>query len=128
MTMTRNKIILYNPELKALARNLRQSSTKSEIRLWKYIKGKVLGYQFHRQVPIDEFIVDFFCHELRLIIEIDGYTHDYNYEHDLHRQEKLESFGLQLIRFTDEDIRKHLNDVLRIIKVKICEIEEGSGY
>lgn len=63
--MPRNKIIPYNPVLRDLARNLPKESTLSEILLWKEIKTKqILGYQFHRQVPIDNYIVDFFYHEL----------------------------------------------------------------
>jgi very-short-patch-repair endonuclease len=69
--MAKNKILFYNPDLKEAARKLRKNSTLSEILLWQKIKGKALGYEFHRQVPINEFIVDFYCHELKLIIEID---------------------------------------------------------
>ena len=70
------KIIPYNPALKELARQLRNNLTHSEIKLWKAIRGKVMyGYDFHRQKPIDNFIVDFFCHELMLAIELDGYSH-----------------------------------------------------
>lgn len=60
----RNKIIPYNPKLKEYARYLRKNSTISEVLLWKKIKNKSLGIEFHRQVPILEFIVDFYCHEL----------------------------------------------------------------
>lgn len=68
----------YNPKLKELARKLRNSSTKSEIKLWQYLKGKqMMGYDFHRQKPIDNFIVDFFCNKLKLVIELDGYTHKF---------------------------------------------------
>ena len=99
--MPSNKIIPYNPRLKALARQLRKNSTLAEVLLWKNIKGKSYGYEFHRQVPIGEYIVDFFCHELNLAIEIDGNTHDYNYENDEQRQKKLESLGITFIRFSD---------------------------
>jgi very-short-patch-repair endonuclease len=121
--MPRNRILSYNSSLKYLARQLRQNSTLTEIILWKNLKGKALGYEFHRQVPIGEFIVDFYCHELQLVIEIDGYTHDYNFVNDLNRQKYLESLGIMVIRFTDEDIKKCLNDVLKSIEVVILEIE-----
>ena len=74
----KNKIIPYNPKLKELARELRKNSTLSEVLLWIKIKGKAMGVEFHRQVPIDNFIVDFYCHELMLTIEIDGSSHDEN--------------------------------------------------
>ncbi|MBT0813133.1 DUF559 domain-containing protein [Litoribacter ruber] len=73
----KNRILPYHPKLKALARELRKNSTLSEVLLWILIKNKALGVEFHRQVPIDNFIVDFYCHELMLAIEIDGNTHEY---------------------------------------------------
>ena len=74
----RRKIIPYNPKLKQLARNLRNNSTKSEIFLWLQLKGKqMMGYDFHRQKPIDNYILNFFCHELMLGIELDGITHQW---------------------------------------------------
>lgn len=122
--MPKNKIFAYNPNLKSLARQLRINSTLSEIILWNNIKGKSYGYEFHRQVPIDNYIVDFFCHELSLAIEIDGNTHDYNFDKDEIRQSKLESFGITFLRFNDIDIKRNLTDVLRSIEFKITEIEE----
>ncbi|MEZ4899076.1 MAG: DUF559 domain-containing protein [Saprospiraceae bacterium] len=75
----KNKIIPYNPNLKILARKLRNQSTLSKVLFWKQIKSKSLGYEFHRQVPIDEYIVDFYCHEIMLAIEIDGNSHEGEY-------------------------------------------------
>jgi Uncharacterized protein conserved in bacteria len=127
INMSRNKIIRYNPTLKTLARQLRQNSTKAEIILWKYIKGKVLGCEFHRQRPIDEYILDFYCDELKLGIEIDGYTHDYNYSKDLERQTRLERLGIRMLRFTDEDVKKHLNDVIRALQLVIAERNQDTS-
>jgi very-short-patch-repair endonuclease len=74
----RRAIIPYNPKLKEHARVLRNNSTKSEIYLWKYLKGRQrLGFDFHRQKPIDNYIVDFYCCDLFLAIELDGITHTY---------------------------------------------------
>ena len=74
----KRKIIPYNPKLKELARELRNNSTKAEIILWLKLKNKQLyGYDFHRQKPIDNYIVDFFCQELMLAIEVDGYSHQF---------------------------------------------------
>ncbi len=75
--MKKRKIIPYNPNLKELARKLRNNSTKAEIILWLKLKGKQMyGYDFHRQKPLDNYIADFFCHELMLAIEVDGYSHE----------------------------------------------------
>ena len=67
----------YNKNLKSFARKHRNDSTKAEVKLWSEIlsKKKMLGFQFLRQRPIDNFIADFFCKELKLIIETDGITH-----------------------------------------------------
>jgi very-short-patch-repair endonuclease len=122
--MCANKLLSYNPKLKELARQLRKNSTLSEVILWQNIKGKAFGYEFHRQVPINEFIVDFYCHELQLAIEIDGNTHDYNFENDVSRQKILKGLGIKFIRFDDHDVKRNLNDVLRALEIMISEIEE----
>ena len=116
--------LFYNPALKSYARKLRSNSTLSEVLLWKEIKGKSLGVEFHRQVPIDEFIVDFFCHELMLAIEIDGNSHDYKYDEDMLRQNKLEKLGIHFIRFDDVDVKK---DIINVLRVLVSKIEELSG-
>lgn len=68
----KRKIIPYNQRLVSLTKKLRQDMTLSEVLLWNEIKGKQLGVRFSRQIPIDEFIVDFYCKDLMLAIEIDG--------------------------------------------------------
>lgn len=104
----KNKIIPYNPKLKEYAKELRKNSTLSEVLLWKNIKNKALGVQFHRQVPLLEYIVDFYCHELMLAIEIDGDSHLYKYEYDVKRQGELEKEGIIFLRFTDSDIKQNM--------------------
>ena len=120
--MTRNKIIPYNPNLKQRARVLRKNSTLSEVLFWYQIKGKVLIYEFHRQVPIDQFIVDFYCHELMLAIEIDGSSHNDKYRYDASRQSKLQHLGVMFIRFNDSDVKRNIGGVLTALEEKIREI------
>jgi very-short-patch-repair endonuclease len=111
------RIIPYNPKLKEVARMLRNNSTLSEILLWQHLKGKqMLGYDFHRQKPIYNYIVDFFCNELMLAIEIDGITHDYKLAEDAIRQKELESHGIHFLRFMDNDIKTNMEGVLLSIK------------
>jgi very-short-patch-repair endonuclease len=126
--MKRNKIIYYNPTLKERARRLRIDCTSSENLLWSKIRRRSLGYEFHRQVPIDEYIVDFYCHELRLAIEVDGSSHDNKQEYDLRRQWRLESLGVRFIRFEDIDVKRNLNDVLRALLIVISELEESNDF
>jgi very-short-patch-repair endonuclease len=124
--MTRNKIIFYNPNLKEKARRLRIKCTPSETLLWSRIRRRSLGYEFHRQVTIDEYIVDFYCHELRLAIDVDGSSHDNKQEYDLLRQRKLERLGVRFLRFDDRDFKRSMNDVLRAITTVIAELEKGN--
>jgi len=123
--MVKNIIIPYNPNLKQFARYLRNNSTLSEILLWKQIKNKAFGIEFHRQVPIDEFIVDFYCHELMLAIEIDGISHDFKYEKDLIRQGRLKNLGVHFIRFDDQEVKNNMFRILLEIQQKIDELEKN---
>jgi epoxyqueuosine reductase len=114
------KRIHYNPKLTARARELRNNSTLSEVLLWQELKGdKMLGYDFHRQKPIDNFIVDFFCYELMLAIEIDGSSHDGKEKYDSFRQQKLESLGIRFLRFDDLDVKQKMVWVLEEIQAWI---------
>ncbi len=123
----RRKIIPYNPKLKEYARQLRNNSTKSEIILWKYLKGKqMLGYDFHRQKPLDNYIVDFFCHELMVAIEIDGYTHllEEVQEKDEKKEKRLNELGITVLRFHDDLVFNDIENVLREIKAFIVKAEK----
>jgi len=116
------KTFWYDPLLKERARELRKNSTKTEIFLWtKLRKKQVLNFDFDRQVPIDHFIVDFYCKELMLAIEIDGSSHDGKLEYDIFREEKLNKLGIFILRFTNEDILYNMNTVISKIKKVITE-------
>jgi very-short-patch-repair endonuclease len=116
--------IYYNPKLKNLARKLRKKGVLSEALLWNCLRGKQMkGYRFMRQKPIDNFIVDFCCSKLRLIIEIDGASHEERFEVDKSRQEKLERMGFAFLRFYDLDVKKNIDGVLERIECWISEFE-----
>ena len=116
---------LYNKDLKEKAKRLRSNMTKAEECLWKYVlQGRRLsGYQFRRQRPVMQYIADFMCKELRLIIEVDGVTHESaeTSEHDIIRQKHLESVGLTVLRYTDEEVLEDINSVYRSIEGWILE-------
>ena len=115
--MKRREIIPYNPKLKELARKLRNNSTFTEIMLWNYLKGKQMrGYDFDRQRPIDNFIVDFYCKDLKLAIEVDGESHYGNEEKDARKDKRLNEFGVSVLRFDDLEVRHNLNEVLTKIE------------
>lgn len=120
--MSKKDMLTYNPKLKELAKQLRKNSTLSEVLLWQQLKGKQMrGYRFHRQKPIQHYIVDFFCHELMLGIEIDGITHNEKIDYDIHRQRQIELLGVHFLRFNDEDVKTNLAGVLEAIKMWIEE-------
>ncbi len=122
--MSKNPIIPYNRNLQHLARILRKNSTFAEILLWIEIKNRNLGVEFHRQVPIGNFIIDFYCHEILLAIEVDGASHDNKYDKDVARDKFLESFGIVVLRIEDFEVKKNMNNVLRIIEKEIERIRE----
>jgi len=109
--------LYYDSKLKELSRDLRKRRVLSEVLLWNSLKGrKMLGYQFARQKPIGQYIVDFYCPELRLVIEIDGESHRERFEQDIQRQKVLEEMGLEVLRFPDRDVKQDILNVLRCIE------------
>lgn len=118
------KYIPYNKHLKKFSRKLRNNSTLSEILLWKKLSGKKMkGYSFNRQKPLLNYIVDFYCKPLNLVIEIDGESHNNKHEEDIHRQKELEAYGLKFLRFEDYEVKKDIENVLIAIEVWIEENE-----
>jgi len=111
----------YNKNLKPLARNLRHDSTKAEIRLWcELLSGKRLGgYGFRRQRPIGTYIADFMCLELKLIIEVDGYSHQFKTEADKERDNALTELGFTVLRFSDAEVMRDLPNVQRTLEIWI---------
>jgi very-short-patch-repair endonuclease len=102
--------------IKERARELRNNSTLSEVLLWNQLKGrKMYGYQFLRQKPIGNYITDFYCFKLKLIVEIDGSSHDEKETYDSQRQTFLEKLGYTVLRFNDLDVKKDMQNVLRVI-------------
>jgi len=108
--------IPYNKKLNQRARELRNKSTLSERILWNYLKGRKLGYLFNRQKPLHNYIVDFYCQELKLVIEIDGGIHEYQNEDDNVRQRQLETYGIRFLRFTSSEVEKSPKVVVHTIK------------
>ncbi|MEM1255167.1 MAG: endonuclease domain-containing protein [Cyanobacteria bacterium P01_H01_bin.21] len=120
----RCRIIPYNPKLRERARQLRQNMTEGEIILWQKLKRKqMMGYDFDRQRPIDQFIVDFYCKALCLAIEVDGSSHDSPeaQTRDYQRQIRLEALGVRFLRFRDADVKQNIDEVCQSIRQWIIE-------
>lgn len=126
----KREIIPYNPKLKEYARNMRNNSTRSEIKLWMHLKGKRLhGFDFHRQKPIDEYILDFFCYELMLGIEADGYTHlsKETRMKGTEKDKRMNELGITVLRFKDEEILKGLENVIASIEKFIVTFQNNNN-
>ncbi|MCL4856645.1 MAG: aminotransferase class I/II-fold pyridoxal phosphate-dependent enzyme [Flavobacteriales bacterium] len=119
---------LYNKKLKTLARNNRKEMTKAEAKIWNNLlrKNQCFGLRFLRQRPILDYIVDFMCPELKLIVEIDGYSHQFEhvYENDVIRQKTLESSGYRFLRFTDDEVMNDFNNVIRTFEIYLENIKK----
>lgn len=116
------KILWYNPKLKQLSKELRKQGILSEVILWDFLKNKKMrGFGFNRQKPIDEYIVDFYCAELDLVIEIDGISHGAKIAYDEYRDHKLKSLGLSVLHFDDYQVKKDVDSVLMAIDWWIVE-------
>ena len=116
--------MFYNakPIIFERAKAMRENMTPSELKIWEELKGKkMLGLRFRPQHPIDIFIADFYCHPLKLVIEIDGDIHESmdQREYDIGREAELNDWGIKVVRFTNEEIDKDLNLARRRIE-RIC--------
>jgi very-short-patch-repair endonuclease len=124
------KILTYNPELKELAKRLRNNMTFSEVKLWNELKGgKLMGYDFDRQRAIGNYIVDFYCKDVLLAIEVDGITHEEERTQykDARRQEELERLGVHFLRFDALLVINKVEAVVREIKSWLREYERDNG-
>ncbi|MCK5028788.1 MAG: endonuclease domain-containing protein [Bacteroidales bacterium] len=100
--------------LKKYARELRNNSTLGEIILWKKVlrAKKFHGYQFNRQFVIDNYIADFVCRKLKIVIEIDGYSHQFKHQKDIEKDKYLKDLGYRVLRFKESEVRHKLDDVV----------------
>ena len=108
------------PDTFSKAKKLRGNMTQAESILWSHLRqNKFLGLKFRRQHPIQNFIADFYCHQLELIIEIDGLYHQtrVQQEVDSKRSEILNFNGIQVIRFTNNEVEHQIESVLQKIEV-----------
>ena len=120
----RNNIIPYRKDLKEKARMLRKNSTLSEVLLWQEISQRQLGVQFHRQVPLLDYIVDFYCHELKLAIEVNGNTHEYKVSYDNKRTSRLKEAGVKVLVFDDLDVKQNIKWVVNNILEQINDNDD----
>jgi imidazole glycerol-phosphate synthase subunit HisF len=118
------------PSVFEKAKLLRENPTKTEMLLWELLRNKSLGVKFRRQHPINFFVVDFYCHEKKLVIELDGEYHlkvSQKREDDL-RDIELKELGLRVLRYTDNQVINNPNQVIEDIKHEIGIRNPNTGY
>ncbi len=114
----------YNNKTLSNAKNLRRNMTKEEVKLWKALKNRqLMNLKFRRQTPIGDYIVDFFCPDKNLIIELDGGQHNelQNIEHDALRTDYLKCQGYKVLRFWNNEVWNNFNEVIEIIIREVSE-------
>jgi len=116
------KKVFNNKKLKLLRSRLRYNATRPENKLWQEINNNQLGYKFRRQVSINNFVVDFYCPKLKLVIELDGHSHnnDDSYFYDDKRDLMLRSLGLEVVHYSNQEVFKDLENIVEDIK-SVCD-------
>ncbi len=117
-----------NKLLRERAREMRKKSTLSEVIFWNAVKNKqICGLDFDRQKVIGNYIVDFYCCALQMVVEIDGTSHDGKQEYDRKRDEYLASLGLHVFHFYEHDVRFDINGTIQLLKEHIKSIPCPGG-
>ncbi|HEX2396443.1 MAG TPA: DUF559 domain-containing protein [Bacteroidales bacterium] len=103
-----------------MARSFRKEATEAEDILWNEIRNKrIKGFKFRSQHPLSNYIADFYCHEARLVIEVDGEIHEHSKEYDECRSYMLSELGIKVIRFKNDEIVNDLNSVISRIYLEL---------
>jgi very-short-patch-repair endonuclease len=110
-----------------VSRRLRQEATPTEETLWQELRNRQLGAKFRRQQPIGPFVADFYCHEKRLIIEVDGPIHQFQRAADAERDELLQAASFHVLRISTEDVEQSLPGVLLTIERELSRLPSPSG-
>ena len=123
--MQKKPTLYFGADLTAFenAKRLRNNLTSSERKLWEHLSNSQLGVRFKAQHPVSNYIVDFYCHKAKLIIEIDGDSHfsDDSSSKDAERTNEIEKLGLKVIRFTNEQVFKNIGAVIEEIQRELKE-------
>jgi very-short-patch-repair endonuclease len=104
------------------ARELRNGSTPAERHLWRYLRNQQLGARFNRQLKVGAFFPDFLCRELKLIVEVDGFSHDVQPERDVFRDRYLIEAGYRVLHFTNEEVFRNVEGVVTAIQLEIARL------
>jgi very-short-patch-repair endonuclease len=118
-----NRIRGISPKIQEAAKQLRKNLTPAESLLWQKLRSKQLdGLKFRCQHPVGSFILDFYCPALKLVIEIDGKSHQNQQEYDQARTDQLSYYGYHVVRFTNEEIFQDVDKVVEKIKIFTAQL------
>jgi very-short-patch-repair endonuclease len=120
--LDKNMYFGAKPDVMELAKSLRNAMTYHERLLWEKLKGKqICGVRFRRQHVISFFIVDFYCHDAMLVVEVDGEIHTYKVDYDDGRSAEMEKFGIKVVRFTNFEVENNIDKVIKSIEIIVNE-------
>ena len=118
--------VSYREDLKRKARSNRKDPTPAEKLFWQLVRSKqIKGYKFHRQKPLGKYVVDFYCSNLKLVIELDGDTHAYQESYDKERTKELEANGIRVKRYQNQDVLEGTDGVYEDLVSEIEKIEKN---
>jgi BirA family biotin operon repressor/biotin-[acetyl-CoA-carboxylase] ligase len=106
----------FRPRNTTRARDLRNAATPAERILWRHLARSQLGVKFSRQMPVGPFFADFLCRERRLVVELDGISHDREPDRDASRDAWMQANGYRVLRFTNRDVLSNVEGVVRAIR------------
>jgi len=109
-------VVFNSPRMIDRRKELRRRSTRYENLLWVYLRNKRLGYKFKRQYSVSNYVLDFYCTDLNLGIELDGRWHIENVEYDKYRTKYLSAWGVKVLKFWNSELDQNLNEVINKIK------------
>lgn len=123
MGLSENTVVAFKKRDTNRAKSLRNQASPAERRLWKHLSNRqIAGYKFSRQMPVGPYFADFLCRELKLIIEIDGYSHDTQQGYDLARTKDMEDHGYRVARFSNQDVMTNVEGIVREIERIVANI------
>jgi BirA family biotin operon repressor/biotin-[acetyl-CoA-carboxylase] ligase len=109
----------WKPRNTQRARELRHAATPAERHLWRYISRSQLGHKFSRQMPVGPFFADFLCRERKLIVEIDGFSHDCDPGRDIRRDRYLIDAGYRVLHFPNAEVLANVDGVVTMIRIAL---------
>ena len=115
-------MLKWKPRDTRRAQELRNAATPAERLLWRYLSRSQLGAKFSRQMQVGPYFADFLCRELKLVVEIDGFSHDLRPEHDVARERWLRGQGYRVLHFANADVLGNTEGVVMAIRLEVARL------